>query len=62
MTETTPETTADNPTAVYDEAELRFVDNLPGKTAAQTAAELNKSDKGKIGRADGSAGKRYTTR
>lgn len=62
MSETAPETVEDTPTAVYDEAELRFVDNLPGKTAVQTAAELNKSHKGKIGRADGSSGKRYTTR
>jgi hypothetical protein len=45
---------------VYDYAELRFVDNAPGRTAKQTADDLNAANKDpKVGRADGKRGPRY---
>lgn len=46
--------------AVYDDAELRFVEAVPGETAEETAKRLN--DGNKVGRADGKRGKRYNVR
>lgn len=46
--------------AVYDEAELRFVDAVDGETASKTASRLNKGNK--VGRADGKSGNRYVVR
>lgn len=66
MTENPPEVVVDEGEShVYDEAELRFVDNAPGRTAKQTADDLNAAngkDGRKVGRADGKRGPRYTLR
>lgn len=66
MTETPAEAIVeDEAQHVYDEAELRFVDNAPGRTAKQTADDLNGAngkDGRKVGRADGKRGPRYSLR
>ena len=66
MTETPPEAVVEEKpegSHVYDLAELRYVDNAPGKTATQTANDLNAANKNpKVGRADGKRGPRYEVR
>lgn len=65
MSEAPPDTTAptadggDDDKHVYDHALLRYVPNLPGKTASQTATQLNRDDKSGAVAADGTPGKRY---
>lgn len=68
MTETPPEAVVEvddtgKRFAVYDEAELRFVDDGPvvkRADATKRASELN--DGNDVARADGKRGKRYSVR